>query len=382
VIEILIAIFYLAIIIGLVYTFINTIITLFELYLRKPGPQKSLAMPAVTILKPLKGWDDQLEENLKSFFELDWPKYELLFGVNHKDDPAIPIVKQLQRRYPHIDSRLIIDDSCIGLNPKINNLHNLYRKTKYEYILISDSNIRVQSNYLHEMMKHMLQPNVGLVTTTLRGTNARSIGSILENLHLNTFVVGNTFTVNDLFRIPITIGKSMLIRKTIVERLNGFSKFADYLAEDHLLGVYIQKAGMKIYHSTHIIDNVNQNWSMKRFINRHMRWAKMRKNLNLLHYAVEILANPILIALPYMIMRGDSLGIIHFTFITLTKILLDRTIAIMIHSDLKWYHYLLIPFKDIIIGIIWLFPFVDNKINWRGSVFRIKRGTRLLPLTR
>jgi ceramide glucosyltransferase len=380
--EMFIVILYFAIIIGLVYTFINTIITLFELYLRMPKQQVSLATPAVTILKPLKGQDDRLEENLRSFFELDWPNYELLFGVNYKDDPAIPIVKQLQRKYPHIDSRLIIDSRHIGLNPKINNLHNLYRRTKYEYILISDSNIRVQSDYLHEMMKHMLQPNVGLVTTTFRGTNARSIGSILENLHLNTFVVGNTFTVNDLFRIPITIGKSMLIRKTIVKRLNGFSKFADYLAEDHLLGVYIRKAGMKISHSTHIIDNVNQNWSMKRFINRHMRWAKMRKNLNLLHYAVEILANPIFIALPYMIIRGDSLGVIHFAFIALTKILLDRTIAMMIHSDLKWYHYLLIPFKDIIIGIIWLLPFVDNKINWRGSVFRIKRGTRLLPLTR
>jgi len=382
ILELLTAILYGAIIIGLIYSFINTFITFIEMYKHVPNYKASSATPAISILKPLKGKDDQLELNLQSFFELDWPKYEILFGVSDRDDPAIKIVKELQEKYPHIDTKLIIDSSRIGLNPKINNLHNIYREAKFKYILISDSNVRVKSGYLREMMNAMLQPNVGLVTTTFRGTNAKNIGSLLENLHLNTFVAGNTFTVNKLFRKPITIGKSMLIKKQIVEKLNGFATFADYLAEDHLLGLYIRKSGMKIFHSTHIIDNVNENWPLERFINRHLRWAKMRKNLNILHYAVEVLANPIFIALPYVIIRGNSIGIMHFIFIALIKSLLDKTIAQIIQSDLKWYHYLLIPFKDIIIGIIWLLPFVDNRVNWRGSVFKIKRGTRLLPVTR
>jgi ceramide glucosyltransferase len=352
------------------------------MYRNKQNNNTLSTQPAVSILKPLKGNDDQFERNLQSFFELDWPKYEILFGFNQKDDTAIDIVKNLQHRFPHVNSKLIIDTRCIGLNPKINNLFNIYRKASHEYILISDSNIRVKPNYLREMMKLMLQPRVGLVTTTFRGAKARSMGAILENLHLNTFVAGNTFAVSNLFKKHITIGKSMLIKKQIVEKLNGFSSFADFLAEDQLLGEFIRKAGMIIRHSTYIIDNINEYWSLNRFVNRHLRWAKMRKNLNIFHYSLEVLANPIFIAIPYTIIRGDSLGIIHFISLALIKTLLDKTIATMIQSDLKWYHYFLIPIKDILIGIIWLFPFIDNRINWRGNIFRIKRGTRLLPLAR
>jgi ceramide glucosyltransferase len=338
-------------------------------------------LPPVSVLKPLKGIDDQLEKNLQSFFTLDYPKYELLFGINNTDDPAIEVVRKLQQRYPEVPSRLVIDTRRLVLNPKVNNLENLYDQTNYNLLLISDSNVRVGKKYLHHMVSEYLKPGVGLVTSIFRGSFAQSIGSIFENLHLNTYIAPNVMTIKKLFHKPITIGKSMLFSKEVIEKIKGFSIFGEFLAEDHLLGLHVKKAGLEISQSNYVIDNVNIHWSLNKFLNRHLRWAKMRRTINLGHYLFEPLSNPILISLIYMLTQINLPGLYVFMGVTALKILLDFLNARLMKSDLRWYHGLLIPLKDLLIGMIWFIPFVNRTINWRGNSFRISKGTRLLPIT-
>lgn len=366
--------------VGLVYTVTTTIVSLIEL--KKPVlllPYSQL--PPVSVLKPLKGIDDQLEKNLKSFFTLDYPKYELLFGVNNFDDPAIKVVRKLQQRYPRVSSQLIIDTRRVGLNPKVNNLENLYGKTRYNLLLISDSNIRVGKQYLQQMVSEYLKPGVGLVTSIFRGSFAQSIGSILENLHLNTYIAPNVMTIKKLFKKPITIGKSMLFNRDVIDRIKGFSIFGEFLAEDHLLGIHINKAGFKIGQSNYIIDNVNIQWSLNKFLNRHIRWAKMRRTLNIGHYLTEPLSNPILISLIYLFVQMNTQATSIFLGVILLKTFFDILNARLMKSDLKWYHGILIPVKDLLIGFIWFIPFVNRTIKWRGNSFRIQKGTKLLPIT-
>jgi ceramide glucosyltransferase len=363
-----------------VYTVTTTIVSLIEL--KKPVlllPYSQL--PPVSVLKPLKGIDDQLEKNLKSFFTLDYPKYELLFGVNNFDDPAIKVVRKLQQRYPRVSSQLIIDTRRVGLNPKVNNLENLYGKTRYNLLLISDSNIRVGKQYLQQMVSEYLKPGVGLVTSIFRGSFAQSIGSILENLHLNTYIAPNVMTIKKLFKKPITIGKSMLFNRDVIDRIKGFSIFGEFLAEDHLLGIHINKAGFKIGQSNYIIDNVNIQWSLNKFLNRHIRWAKMRRTLNIGHYLTEPLSNPILISLIYLFVQMNTQATSIFLGVILLKTFFDILNARLMKSDLKWYHGILIPVKDLLIGFIWFIPFVNRTIKWRGNSFRIQKGTKLLPIT-
>ena len=335
----------------------------------------------ISVLKPLKGIDDQLERNLESFFNLDYPKFELLFGVNDPDDPAIPIVKRLKRKYPGIQAKLIINPDRIGLNPKINNLNNIFVHARYEYILISDSNVRVPGLYLQDMMAHLLEPNTGLVVSIFRGTGAKSIASMMENIHLNTFILSSVYTVKKLFNIPITIGKSMLFRKSFLNRFNVFYGLRDFLAEDHLLGLQVLKAGMEVAYSSIHIDNYNENWSFERFINRHLRWAKMRKHLNLVHYLTEPVANPVFTALAGLLIIRTTEALLLAGMVLSLKMMMDIALMQMIKTDMKWYQYTLIPLKDVLMGAIWLIPFFHNRVNWRGTEFRITRGTRLVSVT-
>jgi len=369
-----------AVFFGLVYTVFLMVVTTLEVR-KKSYLVQECELPPVSILKPLKGIDDQLEQNLRSFFTLDYPRFELLFGVNDPDDPAIELVKCIRREYPAVDSKLIIDSRQVGLNPKINNLNNLYLRSRYSHLLISDSNVRVDSLYLKWIMSEYLNPNVGLVTSVFRGSQGRSLGAHLENLHLNTYIGPNVFAIKRLTGKSITIGKSMLFSKDMIKKIKGFSALSDFLAEDHMLGVYVKKAGLEIRHSTHIIDNVNINWPLERFLNRHLRWAKMRRTLNMFHYLAEPLSNPVFIALIGLIGQPDLISVYTFLLASALKTIIDVITARQLEADSKWYHYLLIPVKDILIGFVWLVPFVDRKISWRGNWFKISKGTRLYPLT-
>ena len=371
-------IFGIIIIMGILYTLQLMLAT--DVHTNKTPPVlASIDFHPVSILKPLKGVDDNLEDNLKSFFELDYPEYEILFGINSPQDPAVEIVKKLMQKFPNIKSKLIISNNGDFLNPKINNLNNIVYHANYDYLLISDSNVKVEPHYLKENMKLMTLPNAGLVTSTIKGTGAKNLGSILENLHINTFVAGSVFFVSNMLRYPIVIGKSMLLKREVLEKINGFKAFANVLAEDHLIGKEVRKAGYNIYHSSFVINNININWTMKRFFNRHLRWAMMRRKLNIIHYASEMLANPIMMAFIFLIASFNIESLVIFNLITLIKIIFDIKMATAVGADLKWYQYLLVPVKDIIIGLIWFVPFVYNKIDWRGNSFFISRGTKLKP---
>src|SRR5512144_1151448 len=99
--------------------------------------------PPVTIFKPLKGMDEGLEENLRSFCQLDYPTYQLLFCVADADDPAIAVVERLLRKFPGHDATLVVGCPEFGHNPKVVSLAAMDRYRKHDTILISDSNIRV-----------------------------------------------------------------------------------------------------------------------------------------------------------------------------------------------------------------------------------------------
>ncbi len=129
--------------------------------------------PPVTIFKPLKGLDEELELNLRSFFQLDYPCYQLLFCVADANDPAIEVVQQLQREFPDHDSRLIVGCPAFGLNPKVESLAAMEPHRKHDVILISDSNVRVRPSYLRETACYLGEPGVGLVTQPLRRAWAR-----------------------------------------------------------------------------------------------------------------------------------------------------------------------------------------------------------------
>jgi len=190
----------------------------------RPQPQ---TWPGLTILKPLRGADSGLEENLRSFFEQDYPRLEtgpaiqLVFGVQVENDAAIAVVRFLMEQYPGVDAKLVIDTSTIGFNPKVNNLANCLKHARHDFILISDSNIRVPAGYARDMVATLLDEKAGLVSSPFRAVAGRGLGSVFERLQLNTFNIMGQCVVNTTLKFPCVVGKSMLMKRETLDEIGG-----------------------------------------------------------------------------------------------------------------------------------------------------------------
>jgi ceramide glucosyltransferase len=335
--------------------------------------------PPVTIFKPLKGLDDGLEGNLRSFFELDYPTYQLLFGIADPDDPAIPVVERLIEEYPNHDARLIVGARPFGLNPKVENLAALWPHRRHDVILISDSNVRVRPSYLRETACHLAEPGVGLVSNIFAGVGEEHFGAALENLHLNGFIAGGVAAAQAM-RITCVVGKSMLMPVRAFEAAGGLAGVRNLLAEDQVLGVRIRKAGYTVRLSHHVIENVNESRSSRWFLNRHSRWYKIRRRLAFPTFIIEPTANLATIGVVWALAGPTNLGWFALPGLIGLGIARDAIQAIRLRGYAPRLKYLLLsPIKDLFLLPLWFDALVDRQVHWRGHTFVIGKFTRLRP---
>ncbi len=335
-----------------------------------------LSLPPVSIFKPLKGVDEDLERNLRTFFQLDYPSFELIFGVEDSNDTAISIVKKLCREFPRCNARLVVDSTRIGHNPKVNNLSNMSKVASHDYWVISDSNVRVDGGYLTDLVGQMQTAEVGLVTSVIMGVGGKSLGARLENLHLNTLILGATLVVNRFSSIPVSIGKSMLLRRETVERIGGFEAFANYLLEDALLGQRIRALGLDTRTTIRPVHNVNANMSVTKFVGRHFRWGVGRFWLSPVSYLGEIFSNSVFVALVGVIISPTPFTIALAATVILTKTTLDLVLCRTFGGATTGLECSLLPIKDLMIAGIWFAPFFTRYVNWRGNIIKVGRLTK------
>lgn len=333
--------------------------------------------PPVTIYKPLKGCDEGLEENLRTFFQLDYPQYQLLFGVADHDDPAIPIVRRLLAEFPERDARLVVGNPTFGLNPKVENLAAMEPYRRHHVILISDSNVRARPEYLRETACYLADPRVGLVTNLFAGTDEQQLGATLENLQLNGFVAGGV-AMASLVGATCVVGKSMLMPVRVLDEIGGLAAVRNLLAEDQVIGVKVRKAGYRIRLSHHVIENVNRDRDLSWFLNRHSRWFKIRARMAPGPYLLEPTASLGTVGLVWAL-SGDT-GIAWGGLLLLFGLGMARD---TIQSKRlrgtfpRWRHVLLSPVKDLFLLPLWFDALVNRRVNWRGNRLLVGRLTRL-----
>ena len=333
--------------------------------------------PPLTILKPLKGVDEGLEENLRSFFRLDYPVYQLIFGVADPDDPAIAVVERLLREFPDRDAALVVGNPTFGLNPKVENLAAMDKVRRHDVLLISDSNVRVRPSYLRETACYLADPSVGLVSNLFAGCGETRFGATLENLQLNGFIAGGVASAA-VVGVTCVVGKSMMMPARVLEAIGGFASVRNLLAEDQVIGVKVRKAGYSIRLSHHVVDNVNAARDLRWFVNRHSRWYKIRLRLAFSAFIIEPVANLATVGLVWAL-SGDS-GIAWGGLLALGGLGVARD---AVHTKRlrgtypKLRHLPLSLVKDLVLLPVWFDALFSRRVQWRGHRFLIGRYTRL-----
>jgi len=337
-------------------------------------PQRDDAsLPTVTILKPLKGLDVDLFENLSTFCRQDYPTFQIVFGVADGDDPAIEIVRQLQAHYPAVQIDLVVDGRIYGTNYKISNLYNMYRVAKHDVIVLADSDIRVPSNYLRRLVPQLDDPGVGVVTTLYRAVTTGGLSTLVESLFINTDFAPMVLVARVVEKPTYAFGATMALRRTTLDAIGGFLPLANYLADDYYLGHRIAERGYRLVLSDMVVETVLAVGGWRRLLEHQLRWARTYRNCRPGGYFGSILTHGTLWASLNLLYNDFSpLAWLVAALVYSVRITAARTIATRhLHAPLRWREALLIPLKDLFVSAVWVLCFLGDTVKWSGHTFRV-----------
>lgn len=338
--------------------------------------------PGISILKPLCGVDDDLEANLEQFASLDYPRYEVLLGVKNRQDPAYAVARAAVARWPQV-MRLMIQEGEPGLNPKVNQLVTLSSEARYGLWVISDSNVRVAPGYLDEIAEGFSDPAVGCVTHPIAGVGERTLGSLMDNLHLASSAAAGVIAAKRLADQDIVVGKSMALRREDVEALGGFFSVKDVLAEDFVIGQWVtRKLGKKVLVARTPVFNVSLKKRVTDFFHRYVRWSVIHhSSVGTGTYLAQGLLNPVPLALLGALLEPGAMGLAVVGAVAVLKAAIDVTVFRQLRPEaVSWWALPAVLLKDALLFVAWCHGLFSRTVDWRGTRLRVLPGTRLVPV--
>jgi ceramide glucosyltransferase len=340
-------------------------------------------MPRVSILKPVSGIEDGLEVNLRSFASLAGPSYELIISVADPDDPAIPIIDNVVPLFSEGTVRVVIGEASRLDNPKVERLVAAAKYASGEILLISDSNVRVSSDYLTATLQEFEDARVGCAVNLFVADEAASLGALLECLYVLTFVLPGTILAASA-GVTCVVGKSMALSRKALDKIGGFEAFANVLAEDQSIGLAVADAGYRVALSRAVVHNVVERRTMVAAVKRQVRWGKIRYSFSKLRYTTEFVCNPLPLLLAASLVCAIAGPSIAFPAGLLAasaagaRILQAATMRYLTGTRVPLLSVMLVPVQDCIQAAAQFIPYFSNHVDWRGFRTRLGRGTQIL----
>lgn len=333
-------------------------------------PPASSAEPPISVLKPLCGWDDELEGNLASFFEQDYPDFELIFAVHDPADPALSAVERLRRRYPGVPTSVLVTGEPPVPNRKVWSLHRMCERARHSILVTGDSDVRVGRGMLRTLAAEMEDGPAGLVTCPYRAEPGSFAWSSLEAAELNTNFIGGVLVAAMLDGVKFALGPALAVRREALDRIGGFLAFQDYLAEDFLLGQRVAAAGWKTRLSTFVVEHRIGAPGWLPSLKHQLRWARSTRRSRPAGYVGQIFTNPLPLALLLCILRPD-LWPLALTTGVFRAAAAWATSQFVLKDPLVRRRWWLVPVQDFISFAVWIAGFFGRTVLWRGRRYRL-----------
>jgi len=341
-------------------------------------------LPPISILKPLKGTDPEIYESFRSHCLQDYPQYEIIFGVSDPNDDAIESVKALQREFPDRRIQLLVSPKILGANVKVSNLAQMLAEARYDHLIVNDSDIRVESDYLRRVTAPLADLRVGMVTCLYRGVAGATLGSRLEGLGISTDFCPSVLAARQLEGgIRFGLGSTLAFRRAELEKIGGFAAFVDYLADDYELGKRIAGLGLTVKLSDVVVETYLPSYRPREFFAHQLRWARGVRDARAGGYLGLIFTFGIMWSLLALAASRGALWGWSVFGVTLTlRLAVALFVGRGVLKDRQILKYVwLIPLRDLIAAAVWVASLGGHTVTWRGDRFRLKNGklTRIAP---
>ncbi len=339
--------------------------------------------PAITLLKSLKGCDDTTAASLQSWLTQNYSgQIQILFGVTDADDPVCKIVGELLQKNSGGGAQLVICGESLGANAKVSTLIQLERLAKHGLVLFSDADVRVSPDFLANFVAPLRDSKIGLVNCFYRLANPTTPAMQWEAIAINADFWSMVLQSQTLKPLDFALGAAILMRRTALAQIGGFTVLANCLADDYQLGHRIAKNGHRIALSPIVVEcwNSPMNWNT---VWRHqLRWARTIRICQPLPYFFSILSNATLWPLLWLA-ASLFFGIIFCASLAAAACLLIR-IALAQNLQRRFTPdrnlvspFWLVPIKDLLQAALWFSAFTGNKIEWRGRWMKLRRDGTL-----
>ncbi|MGH9594786.1 MAG: bacteriohopanetetrol glucosamine biosynthesis glycosyltransferase HpnI [Bryobacteraceae bacterium] len=335
-------------------------------------PPELQSVEPISILKPLAGMDLDLASNLRTFFEQEYPDFEILFAVREADDPAAAVVVKLQQEYPMVSSRLLIAGEPPYPNAKVFSLDRMLTAAANDLVVMSDSDIRVTPQMLQTIAAEFQDRKLAVATCPYRAVAGPSFWSRLEATGMNTDFLAGILVARMLDGMNFAVGPTIAARRHAIESIGGFSRLKDYLAEDFVLGKFAADAGHGVILSSYVIEHHIGSTGFLHNTAHRLRWVRSTRRSRPLGYVGQLFTMPFPLALLIVAAHPAWWPLIPLTF-GIRGMAAWTVAGSVLRARINW---LLLPVEDLAGVCFWIAGFFGNTITWRGRRYRLEADGR------
>jgi ceramide glucosyltransferase len=342
--------------------------------------------PPVSVIKAVHGDEPDLEEHLTSFFQQDYPEYEILFCARHADDLGLAAARRAASRFPHVPARILTCGEPQWPNARTFSMETMRREARYPILVASDSDVSVAPDYLTSVVAPLIDPNVGMVTCLYRGVTRHGLWAQLEAMGMSVEMTSGVLVAEMLEGMHFALGPSMVMRKSTIEKIGGFEPVAHYYAEDFVLGNRTAAAGETVVLSTYIIEHHILNDKFKKSIAHQQGWSTSTRFSRPMGHFGEVLT----FAVPFGLLAAAVFGaaghlapgLALLTFTLLDRVLLCMLVAgCVVHDRAAFRKAWLYPLRDFMGFCFWVRSyFSSRKLRNRGDLYELLPQGKLRKL--
>jgi ceramide glucosyltransferase len=328
-----------------------------------------------------------LERNIESFFEQEYPEFELLFCARHETDRGLQLAQRVGERYPGVDARYVTcgEPTANFHNAKVYSLAKLDSVAKHGLFITSDADVRVKKDYLLRMVQNLKDPQIGLASCVYLGTTDEGaqagFSSQLDAVGKSVEMTSGVLVADMLEGTKFALGASMAVRKEAFQAAGGFEELGQFYADDFVLGNRLAAQGVGVRMATHVIRLMVQDTPFVLSFRNQLRWMQStRRSRPLGHLGSGLtFAVPFgLLGLLWGLLSGHALlGLAWLAGMILNRWLQAGAI-LQVMGDENWLRgMLLYPLRDLLGSVLWLGSYGGDKFYYRGKIYRLKHGGRV-----